>query len=347
MAKLIDLSTDTVTQPSQEMRRFMASAPVGDLQKGEDPTVNKLEEMVADLLGKEAAVYLPSGTMCNQIAFRVHTKPSDEVIMHEESHPAHLEGGAIASLCQLMIYPVKGDRGTFTAETLRAAIRPNDVLYPRSRVVFIENTHNLCGGTIWPLDQLKTVCEEAKRNGIALHLDGSRLFNACMATGVNPRDYCSSFDSCMIALTKGLGAPVGSVLAGSKEFITEALRWRRAFGGAMRQAGIIAAAGIYALTHNIDRLCEDHANASRLACGLSEIPAIRIDPSHVQTNIVVYDIANTGLLPDEFMSRLMEFGVRMSSYRGTTVRAVTHLDVDREDIDVAVNAVKSVLMPSH
>jgi threonine aldolase len=325
------------------MRAFMAAAPVGDLQKGEDPTVNELEATVADLLGKEAAVYLPSGTMCNQIAFRVHSRPGDEVIMHEESHPAHLEGGAIASLCQLMIYPVKGERGTFTPEAVRAAIRPNDVLYPKSRILFVENTHNLCGGTVWPLDLVESVCAEAKKHGLATHMDGSRMLNACVATGVSPKDYCAPFDSCMMALSKGLGAPVGSLLAGSKDFIAEALRWRRAFGGAMRQAGIVAAGGVYALKHNIERLADDHANAKKLANGLASLKGVKIDPSAVETNIVVFDIAGTSFTTTEFQRKLIERGVRMSSYRGTVVRAVTHLDVSSQDVDQAVRVVGSIL----
>ena len=341
--KLIDLSSDTVTQPSEEMRAFMAAAPVGDLQKGEDPSVNELEEMTAELLGKEAALYLPSGTMCNQIAFRVHSSPGDEVIMHEESHPAHLEGGAIASLCQLVVYLVKGERGTYTAETLAEAVRPRDPLYPRSRIAFVENTHNLCGGTIWPLEQVKSVCSKARELGLASHLDGSRLLNACVETGIPIRDYCAPFDSCMIALSKGLGAPVGSLLAGSRAFIESAVRWRRAFGGAMRQAGIVAAGGIYALRHNVERLKEDNDNARRLAMGLSTIPGLGIDPSSVQTNIVIFDIAPTGLTPSRMMAELVARGVRMSSYRGTHVRAVTHLDVSSQDVDTAVQVVREVV----
>ena len=345
VGKLIDLSSDTVTQPSEEMRAFMCAAKVGDLQKGEDPTVCELEEMVADLLGKEAAVYLPSGTMCNQIAFKVHASPGDEVIMHKESHPAHLEGGATGSLCQLSIYPVDGERGTFTPEAVAAAVRPHDVLYPRSRVLLVENSHNLCGGTTWPLDLLNSVCAEAKTHGLALHLDGSRVLNACVARQISPRDYCAPFDSCTMALSKGLGAPVGSVLAGSKAFIAEAIRWRRPFGGAMRQAGIIAAGGVYALKRNVQRLKEDHANARRLAERLSEAPVLDVDMESVQTNMVIFDIARTGMLPSRFNEELIARGVRMSSYRGTKMRAVTHLDVSDSDIDTAVSAVRSILAP--
>ena len=341
--RLIDLSSDTVTQPSPEMRAAMAAAPVGDLQKGEDPSVNLLEEMAADLLGKEAAVYLPSGTMCNQIAFRVLAQPGDEVIMHKESHPAHLEGGAIASLCQLMIYCVEGDRGVFGPDAVAEAVRPRDVLYPRSRVVFVENTHNLCGGAVWPLEQVLAVCGKARELGLSCHMDGSRLLNASVATGVAAREYCAPFDSCMIALSKGLGAPVGSVLAGSSAFVQEALRWRRAFGGAMRQAGIVAAGGVYALRHNIARLAEDHANARRLAEGLSRISSIDIDPSLVDTNIIVFDIKRTGLTPGQMMDRMLAQGVRMSSYRGTVVRAVTHMDVSSEDVETAIRTVHAVL----
>jgi len=341
--RLIDMSSDTVTQPTDEMRRFMVAAPVGDLQKGEDPTVTELEEMVASLLNKEAAIYLPSGTMCNQIAFKVHTKPGDEIIMHEESHPAHLEGGAVAALCHLMIYPVKGAGGVFTADEISAAVRPVDPLYPSSRLVLVENTHNLCGGTIWPLESVRSVCARAAELGLATHLDGSRLLNACAANGVTPSQYCEPFDSCMIALSKGLGAPVGSVLAGSKSFIESATKWRRAFGGAMRQAGIIAAAGIYALKHNVERLEEDNANARRLAEGLSGCASIDINPDSVQTNIVVFDIERTGMQPTEFMRKLLGHNVRMSSYRGFKARAVTHMDVSASDVETVIDVVRGVL----
>ncbi len=341
--KLIDLSSDTVTQPSDEMRAYMCKASVGDLQKGEDPTVNELEETVADLLGKEAAVYLPSGTMCNQIAFKVHTNPGDEIIMHQESHPAHLEGGAISALCNLSVYLVPGVRGIFNSSAVTEALRPNDVLYPRSRLVFIENTHNLCGGTIWPLENIKAVVAEASKLGLACHMDGSRLLNACIAADLTPKEYCMPFDSCMIAFSKGLGAPVGSALAGSKAFIEDALHWRRAFGGAMRQAGIVAAGALYALRNNVQRLKDDHDNAKRLANGLCGMTKIDIDMDSIQTNIVVFNIAKSGMQPSQFNQELIKRGVRMSSYRGNVMRAVTHLDVTTSDIDTAINAVHDIL----
>ena len=343
----IDLFSDTVTKPTPEMRRFMCDAEVGDEQKGEDPTVNRLQEMVADLLGKEAALYLPSGTMCNEIAFAVHCRPGDEIILDKTAHPLHYEAGGPAALSGAQLRPVDGERGIFTAGDVAAAIRPASRHFPRSRVVSVEQTTNLGGGACWPLATLQPVCEIAHQHGLATHLDGARLLNAVVATGVEAAHFAGRFDSAWIDLSKGLGAPVGAVLAGSREFIDEAWRFKQRFGGAMRQAGIIAAGGIYALQHHVERLTDDHTHAKRLARGLAELPGISLDPDQVETNIVIFDVAGTGLTAAQFADRLLdEHGVRFSVMDPTLVRAVTHLDVSGQQIEAAIQATAKVLRSS-
>lgn len=343
----VDLYSDTVTKPTPEMRRFMCEAEVGDEQQGEDPTVNLLQEMVADLLGKEAALYLPSGTMCNEIAFAVSCRPGDEIIMDKTAHPLNFEAGGPAALSGALIRPLDGVRGIFTAEQVAAAIRGPWRYFPRSRVVSVEQTTNLGGGACWPLATMEAVCETAHRHGLLAHLDGARLLNAVVATGVPARRYAAPFDSAWIDLSKGLGAPVGAVLAGSREFIAEAWRFKQRFGGAMRQAGIIAAAGVYALRHHVERLAEDHEHAKLLARGLAEMPGIAINPDEVETNIVIFDVGGTGLTADQFAQRtLAEHGVRFSVLGPTTVRAVTHLDISRDGIEQALRAVAAVVKSS-
>lgn len=333
----VDLYSDTITKPTQGMRQFMCQAEVGNEQNREDPTVNLLVEMVCDLLGKEDAVYLPSGTMCNQIAFRVHCSHGDEIIMDETAHPIHSEAGGVAALSGAMIRTVKGKRGIFTAGQVEEALRdPNNFHNPRSRLVSIEQTTNFGGGAVWPLDTIREVCETAHRHGLAVHMDGARLFNAVVASGVSAREYAKDVDSVFVDFSKGLGAPVGAVLAGSKEFIREAWRFKHQFGGAMRQAGIIAAACIYALRHHVDRLQEDHDNARFLADGLSSIDGIAVEP--VETNIVFFDVAGLGVTAAEFCERLLNKGVRMVPVSATRIRAVTHLDVNRADIAFAIDA---------
>lgn len=339
---LIDLASDTATRPSPEMRRAMCEAPVGDEQRNEDPTTKELQEYTAELLGKEAALFLPSATMGNQIAYKVHTQPGDEIIMHNETHAKNIEAGGPAFLSGASIYTLDGPYGLFEPEQVEEAIRPDDPHYPRSRVLSLENTHNMGGGTIWPIDKLIDVTDVARNHGLATHLDGARLMNAVVATGIPANEYCRYFDSVTICFSKGLGAPVGAAVAGSKEFIRWARRYKHVFGGAMRQSGIIAAGALYGLKHNIGRLAEDHINARTLAFGLASIPGITLDINTVQTNIIFFDVADTGLTSQEYCSRLEKKGVRMQPRPGTIIRAVTHLDVSSENIRTAIAAAANI-----
>lgn len=339
----VDLYSDTLTKPTPGMRRAMAEAEVGNEQAHEDPTVNRLVEMVAELTGHEAAVFLPSGTMCNAVAYRVYCRQGDEVILDRTAHPIHAEAGGPAALSGCMLQTVDGERGIFTGAQLEAAIRPYKRNRPRTRLVSVEQTSNFGGGAIWPLETLRDVSETARRHGLSLHMDGARLMNAVVATGIPARDYATLCDSAWVDLSKGLGCPVGAVLCGSADFIEEAWRWKHQFGGAMRQAGIIAAAGVYALQHHVERLAEDHENARRLAHGLAEIPGIRLDPPEIETNMVFIDVTETGMTPQQVYERLLERGVRMGTGDGARMRAVTHLDVDRAGVDKAVRAMREVV----
>jgi threonine aldolase len=339
----VDLSSDTVTRPTPEMRRFMCEAEVGDEQKHEDPTVNLLQEMVAELLGKEAAVFLPSGTMCNEIALRVHCRPGEEMLAHRTAHPIHFESGGPAALAGVNVRPLDGARGQFDAATLEEGIRPDFRHFPRSRLVWVEQTSNLGGGSIWPLERVRAVTDVARRHRLATHLDGARLMNAVVASGVAAREWSAPFDSAWIDFTKGLGAPVGAALAGSRDFIAEAWRLKQQMGGAMRQAGIIAAGGVYALRHHVKRLAEDHANARRLAEGLAALPGVALDPATVETNLVFFDL--TGRLDaGAFVERLLARGVRMGALGPRTVRAVTHLDVSAAQIERALDGARAALI---
>jgi threonine aldolase len=324
------------------MRRFMCDAEVGDEQKGEDPTVNVLHEQVAELLGKEAALFLPSGTMCNEIALRVHCRPGEEMLAHRTAHPIHFEAGGPAALAGVNVGVLDGPRGQFDAATAEAAIHPENRYMPRTRLLWVEQTSNLGGGSIWPLARIREVIEVARRRGLRTHMDGARLMNAVVATGVSARDYAAPFDSAWIDFTKGLGAPVGAAIAGSREFIAEAWRLKQQMGGAMRQAGIIAAGGVFALRHHVKRLAEDHANARRLAEGLAALPGVKLDPSTVETNLVFFDV--TGALDAAaVVERLLARGVRMGALGPRTIRAVTHLDVSAEQVERALVAARAVL----
>jgi threonine aldolase len=336
----IDLYSDTITRPTPEMRQFMSMAEVGDEQQKEDPTVNTLVEMVCELLGTEDAVFLPSGTMCNQIAWRVHCQPGDEIIMDETAHTWHFETGGTAAHSGASMYPIPGERGIFSARQLRAAIRPLNNHFPRSRVVLIEQTSNLGGGSIWPLDTIEEICSAAREQGLASHMDGARLLNAAVAKGISARDYAAPFDSLWIDFSKGLGAPVGAALAGSKAFVQEAWRWKHQFGGAMRQAGIIAAGAVYALNHHIERLAEDHENAQILVKGLAQIEGITVEP--VETNLIFFDVSGLGITAEAFNARLMEHGLRVSTLGDTRARAVTHLDVTRSQVEEALQIMRRV-----
>ena len=340
----VDLFSDTVTRPTPAMRRAMAEAEVGDEQNREDPTVNRLQAMAAELLGKEAALFLPSGTMCNQVAFAVHCRPGDEILLHELAHPLLYEAGGPAALVGAVLRPLPGARGLYTADQVRQAVRPRVHYMPRTRALSIEQTANIVGGVCWPLSQIEEVCAAGHAAGLACHMDGARMMNAVVASGTPARAFARPFDSVWLDLTKGLGAPVGAVLAGSQAFIEEAWVFKQRFGGAMRQAGIIAAGGIYALEHHVERLAEDHDRARRLARGLAELPGIAVDADRVDTNIVIFDVRGAGLTGEEFGRRTLErFGVRFSVLGPTLVRAVTHLDLPADAVERAVSAARGAI----
>ena len=342
-AGVIDLFSDTRTQPSAGMRRFMAEAEVGDEQADLDPTVTALCERVADLLGKEQAIYLPSGTMCNEIAYRVHCRPGEEIILDRTAHGIIAEGGGPAALALAMLFPLDGERGQFTPDQVQSAIRSGSRYEPRSRLISIEQTSNWGGGSIWPLEVIRAIGEIAGRHDLAMHMDGARLMNAVVESGVEARAYAAPFDSLWLDFSKGLGAPVGAVLAGNADFIHEAWRLKQQMGGAMRQAGIIAAACLYALDHNVDRLADDHVNAKRLAAGLAEMDGIRLDPHSIETNIVFFDLADEAPTARSIAARLLERGIRIGAMGERRMRAVTHLDIDAGAVDQALTAMAEAL----
>ena len=339
----VDLYSDTQSRPTEKMRRFMLDAEVGDEQRGEDPSVNRLCKMVADLLGKEDALFLPSGTMCNEIAYRVKCEPGDEIIIDKTGHALHFESGGPAALSGVMTRPLDGVRGIFDAEQVKAAIRSAGRHNPISRLLSVENTSNLGGGTVWPVERLWEVTAVAKDGGLHSHLDGARLMNAVVASGIPAGEFAAPFDSAWICLTKGLGAPVGAVLAGSANFIDRAWRFKHQFGGAMRQAGLIAAAGIYALENHVERLAEDHANARHFAETIAEIPGLSLDLDSVQTNMVYFDTSGSGLSAPQVGERLMAQGVRIGDINDTLMRAVTHIDVDRAGVEEAARLLREVV----
>lgn len=336
---LVDLRSDTVTKPSPEMRRAMAEAEVGDDVYGEDPTVRELEETGAALVGQEAGLFVPSGTMGNQVAVLTHTRRGDEVFLEAESHIYYYEVGDIAALAGAQPRPIPGSRGRFTAADLRAAVREPNIHYPNPRLVCLENTHNRAGGAVWRPEEVDAVVEAAHELGLAIHLDGARLFNAAVALGLPAARLARGVDSVMFCLSKGLGAPVGSLLCGPAEWIERARKERKRLGGGMRQAGILAAAGLWALRHNVERLAEDHANARWLAEQLAQIRGLRVDPAEVETNMVMVGVPG----PAEAFSRaLRQRGVLANPSRPGTLRLVTHLDVDRAGCERAVQAFREV-----
>lgn len=330
MPDIIDLRSDTVTKPSPEMRKAIAAAPVGDDQFGEDPTVNLLQERIASLLGKESALWVPTGTMSNQIALRALTRPGDDVIVSQESHAVWHETGAAAANAGVQFTAI-GDKGVFAVGDFLAAVKPRGhIIYPPTTLVQIENTHNRAGGVVFPQDEVVRICAAAADRDIATYLDGARLWNAAIASDRPLKELAAPFDLLSVALSKGLGVPGGSVLAGSKEIIGRCVRYRRMLGGAMRQVGIFAAAGLYALDHNLDRLEQDHANARMIAERLSTSDKFIIDLDAVQTNILVFDMAAGGPDAATVVSRAKEQGVLVFAFGPRTVRAVTHLDVTSE-----------------
>jgi threonine aldolase len=338
---VIDLRSDTVTLPTPAMRQAMANAEVGDDVFGDDPTVQRLEARVAELLGKEAAVFVPSGTMGNQLAVRAHTEPGDEVLVEANAHLYYYEAGAPAALSGVMCRCLTGERGVFRADDVEAALRPSDQHFAPTRLVCVENTHNRGGGSIWPLERIAGVAALARARGLRLHLDGARLWNAAVATGIAESRYASFFDSVNVCFSKGLGAPVGSALAGGREFIARARRFRKQFGGGMRQAGILAAGALHALEHHRARLADDHANARRLAEGLAQLPGIDLEPASVQTNILLLRV--TTAPARELALRLDAAGVRVLATGPNVVRAVTNLNVSAADIPRALEVFSRVL----
>ena len=338
---MIDLRSDTVTQPTPEMRQAIAQAVVGDDVLGDDPTVNELEATVAALLGKEAAVYMPSGTMTNQVALRTHTEPGDEIILASQAHIYFYEGGGPAALSGVMCRLIEGEHGIFTAADLQAVLRPEDEHFPRTKLVCLENTHNRGGGRIFPLKMIQEISQVCQAQGLRLHLDGARFWNACIATGIPEAEYAAPFDTVSVCFSKGLGAPVGSALVGSRDLIQRARRFRKMFGGGMRQAGILAAGALYAVHHHRDRLAEDHANAQRLAAGLQQIEGIVINLADVQTNLVYFK--TTEVPAAALAAKLSEMGVGILSTGPHKLRAVTNLMVNQADIDTALNHIEAAM----
>jgi threonine aldolase len=336
----INLYSDTQTRPTEGMRAAIAGAEVGDEQRGLDPTTSRLQDRVAELLGHEAALFLPSGTMCNEIALRLHVRPGgDEVILDRTSHPVNYEAGGPAQVSGAMIRTLEGENGIFTSEQLQAAIRkPGDRYAPRTRLVSVEQTTNIAGGHVWPLETIRGVLEVARGNDLRAHLDGARLMNAVVASGVPASDYAGGFDTAWIDFTKGLGAPVGAVLAGSDDLIAEAWRWKQMLGGAFRQSGIVAAGCLYALDHHVERLAEDHENAGALAEGLTGLPGVGLDPATVETNIVIFEVDDAPALVEGLADR-----VELQAIDARHVRAVTHLDVSRADVDAALSVFADAL----
>lgn len=341
---MIDLRSDTVTKPTDDMRKAMARAEVGDDVYGEDPTVNRLQDMAAAMLGKRCALFVPSGTMANQLAIRSHTQPGQEIIVESKSHVVRYEQGAAGALAGVQLHWVTGERGIMTAEQVEAAIRPNDPHSITTALICIENTHNAGGGTIYPLSTIEKIRALAVKHGIPMHLDGARLFNAVAATTLPPTVYAQHFETVSLCLSKGLGAPVGSLLiSNDQRLMDRARRFRRMYGGAMRQAGILAAAGIYALERHIARLKTDHDHAKKLARLLQQIPAIQIAPQHVETNIVIFDIVDAHRSPAELVAALKEQGVLINAVGERSYRAVTHLHITDKQIDEAAAVFGKVL----
>jgi threonine aldolase len=340
---IIDLRSDTLTQPTAGMRRAMAHAVVGDDVFGEDPTINALQKRMAELFNKEAALFISSGTMGNQLAIKCHTRPGDEVLCEADSHPFNYEGGGPALLSGVQMLPLAGRRGVITVAQLAQSVRPQDDHYPRTRLVMIENTHNRSGGAIFPLDEMKRIHRFTRQHKLALHLDGARLWNAHVATGISLAEYGSFCDSLTVCLSKGLGAPVGSVLMGTREFISQAHRYRKVWGGGMRQAGILAAAGLYALDHHIERLARDHENAKKIALTLAKFEPVRVDLEATQTNMVIADFSQTGRQAPDVVSELQKNGLIGLAVSPTRIRLVTHLNITPAGARKAVDIINRTM----
>jgi threonine aldolase len=345
-SRMVPLISDTESKPTSAMREAIASAEVGDEQRGEDPTVNLLQQRVAELLGKESALWFPGGTMCNFVAIKVHTRPGDAIVADGMAHIIRAESAGVAFTSGVLIEPIATERGVFTASQLRDAVarlRTAPSPYgPPVRLVCLEQTHNFGGGAVWSLEEMSAVADASRQLGLAVHMDGARLLNACVATGITASAFAAMADSVWIDFTKGLGAPIGAVLAGTGAFIAEARRYKHMFAGAMRQAGIAAAGCLYALDHHVGRLKEDHARARRLAEGLGRIPGIVVKTPCPETNMVFFEIVDEALSNAEFLEQMLRAGVRMGQVRGQ-VRAVTHLEVSSEDIELTLTAAAHIM----
>ena len=340
---MIDLRSDTVTKPTPGMREAMAQAEVGDDVYGEDPTVNALEAKAARLLGKDAALFVPTGVMANQLCLRLHTRPGDEVLVEGTAHIIRYEGGSASALSQIQLCCVDGNRGLLTADRVLSAIRPKDIHNPPTTLLCLEQTHNFGGGSVYPLSTIREITKLAGDQGLALHLDGARLFNAAVASGVPAAECAQPFDTVSFCLSKGLGAPVGSLITSTQDRITRLRRLRKMFGGGMRQAGILAAAGIYALEHHVTRLQEDHDNAKGFALQLQQIPTVYVDPDRVETNIVVFEVVRSDRSTQELLQAFKEAGVLLNAIGDHLFRAVTHLDVSNTDVEQATHKIGKVL----
>ena len=340
---MIDLRSDTVTKPTPGMREAMVQAEVGDDVYGEDPTVNALEARAARLLGKDAALFVPTGVMANQLCLRLHTRPGDEVLVEGTAHIIRYEGGSASALSQVQLCCVEGDRGVLTADRILAAIRPEDIHNPPTTLLCLEQTHNFGGGSVYSLPTIREITKLAGDRGLALHLDGARLFNAVVASGVSAAEFAQFFDTVSFCLSKGLGAPVGSLIASTKDKVAKLRRLRKMFGGGMRQAGILAAAGVYALEHHVTRLQEDHDNAKSFALQLQRIPAVYVDPDRVETNIVLFEVVRSDRSTQELLQAFKDVGVLLNAVGDHLFRAVTHLNVSNADVERATHKIGNAL----
>jgi len=339
----VDLRSDTVTRPTPEMRKAMFEAEVGDDVYGEDPTINRLEQRAAEIFGREAAIFVPTGSMGNQIAIKIHTRPGQEIICEERGHIFNYEMATLASFSGCLVRPIYAEGGILRWEQIKKKIAGKTYYLAQTGLISLENTHNMAGGTVYPTEVAEDICEEAHAVGLPVHLDGARVFNAATALGKPVSEITKMFDSIMFCLSKGLGAPVGSLLVGSRDFIDQARKYRKALGGGMRQAGILAAAGLIALEKMPARLHEDHANAKFLASQLAKLPGIAVDLPSVQTNIVVVDVSGTGMSGVDFIRRVSEQGLLIGSGFGDMVRFVTHMDVNRAACERALEVVRELL----
>lgn len=343
---MIDLRSDTVTRPSEEMRKAMAAAEVGDDVYGEDPTVNRLEERAAEILGKQAALFVPTGTMGNTIGMKIHTEHGQEVICESRSHVMNYELSMMAWFGGLLARPIVAENGILGWEQVRKEIRAVSPHYAPTGLIEVENTANLAGGTVYPMDVLEEICDGAHAAGLKVHMDGARVFNAAAALGRNVKDVCAKADSVMFCLSKGLGAPAGSMVVGTRDAMDYARLLRKRLGGGMRQAGVLAAAGLIALEKNPARLPEDHANARYLATSMAGIAGFRVNLDTVQTNIVIFDVSGTGRAAPELSAAFKQNGVLINAVSATAMRAVTHLDADRKDCEKAIEVMRAVVGPA-